>query len=156
MRGMRVSIRAQFVAALAIIGPLLPGGAARAADYTVEIGADTLSGKDASSLICRFDRTCHGELKALGLRVAIDLRHDESWIGSLRIYGHDIGCCYFGSGRDKVTIDPREAWHQLPIFKGARERGGMVIENEYVGALYLKFRLPSSLRDDKRGSEQPI
>jgi hypothetical protein len=152
-----MSVRNRFTIVPAVVGAILSCGAAHAADYIVEIGADTLSGKDASSLICRFDQTCRGELKALGLEVSIDLRHNESWIASLRIDSHDIGCCYFGSGRDKVVIDPRETLHQLPIFKGARERGGMVIENEYVGALYLKFRLPSiERRDDRRGSEQPL
>jgi hypothetical protein len=152
-----MSVRSRFIIVLAVVGMLPSGGVAQAVDDVVEIGANTRMGKDAGSLICRFDQTCHGELKALGLQVAIDMRHNESWIVSLRIYGHDIGCCYFGSGRDNVTIGPREALHQLPIFKGAGERGGTVIENEYVGALYLKFRLPSpDRRDDKRGSEQPI
>jgi hypothetical protein len=152
-----MSVRSRFIIVLVVVGMLLSGGVAQAADYVVEIGADTRMGKDAGSLICRFDQTCHGELKALGLQVAIDLRRNKSWIASLRIYGHDIGCCYFWSGRDKAIIDPRDALHQLSIFKGAGERGGMVIENEYVGALYLKFRVPSLDRgDDKSGSEQPI
>lgn len=142
---------------LALASSLLAGNAARAVDYMVEIGADTFSGKDATSLTCQFDRTCRGELTALGLQVAIDLRVDEWWMASLRLSGRDVGCCYFRSGREKITVDPRKPLHQEPIFKGVGERRGMIIENEYVGALFLKFHVKSpNGRDDRRLSEQPI
>jgi len=85
---------------LVVASPLLAGRAARAVDYTVEIGADAFSGKDATSLTCQFDRTCHGELTALGLQVAIDLGVEEWWMASLCLSGRDVGCCYFGSGRE--------------------------------------------------------
>lgn len=152
-----MSVRTRLIIVLAVVSTLVSSGVAQTADYTVEIGADTQSGKDASLSICQFDQTCHGELKELGLQVDIDLRRAMSRIARLRLHSRSLGCCYFEYGRDETAIDLREALHQLPISKGAGERGGMVIENEYVGALYLKFRLPSTeWRVDRRGSEQPI
>ncbi|WP_298254710.1 hypothetical protein [Bradyrhizobium sp.] len=152
---MRVGIRIRFIVALAIVGHLLAGGAVHAADYVVKIGADTQSGRGVSSLICWFDHTCHGELKELGLQVDIDLRRAMSRIARLRLHGSNFGCCYFEYGRDQTAIDLRAALHQEPIFKDAKARGGMIV-NERVGSLYLKFRLLSPDQDDGRGSGQPI
>ena len=53
----------------AVAGTLPSGRVAQAADYVVKIDTDAKSGKDAISLICWFDHTCHGELKALDSRV---------------------------------------------------------------------------------------
>lgn len=131
---------------LAVIGAL-PSGAVHAADYTVEIGADTRMGKDAGSLTCRYDSLCEGELKAVGLRLTVHLRRPPLGPASVSLSGDDLGCCYFGDGRDKISLDPREPLHRLPIFKGERERGGMVVQNEPVGELYLRFRLPKQNND---------
>jgi len=141
---------------LALVGPLLSGSAAHAADYVVKIGADTQSGRDTSSLICWFDHRCHGELKELGLQVDIDLRRAMSGIARLRLHSSSPGCCTFEYGRDEIAIDLRGALHQEPIFKGEKAGDGMIIENEHVGSIYLKFRFLSPDRDDRRGLVRPI
>jgi hypothetical protein len=154
---MRMRARTQFIVLLAVAGALLSGGAVHATDYSVEVGADTHLGKDASSLACRFDRTCHGELRALGLQVDLDFRQPTSVIARLRLYSRNPGCCYFEYGLDEITIDPREPLHQVPIFKGMKARGSMIVENERVGSLHLKFHLQSpNQHDDRRRPEQPI
>lgn len=154
---MRARAQTQFILALAAVGPLLSGGAAHAAGYVVAIGADTWSGKDTSLSVCRFDHICHGELKELGLQVDIDLRRAMSRIARLRLHSRSRGCCTFEYGRDETAIDLRVALRQEPIFKGAKARGGMIVENKRVGSLYLKFRLlPPDRRDDRRGLEQAI
>lgn len=137
-----MSIRIQFIIVLTVVGPLLSGGVAQAADYSVEIGADSQMGKDASSLICRYGSFCDGELKALGLHVAVHLRHPPFGAASVRLSGRDLSCCYFEYGRDEISIDPREPLYRLPIFKGKKARGGMVVQNERVGDFYLRFHLP--------------
>jgi hypothetical protein len=143
---------------LAIAGSLLSGGAARAGDYAIKIGADTQSGADGSFLICWFDHPCHGELKELGLKLDIDLRRAMPRVVRLRLHGWSLGCCHFENGRDEMAIDLRGvALHQLPIFKGVSAGDGMSVGKERVGSLYLKFRLLSPDHwDDRRGSEEPI
>jgi hypothetical protein len=81
-----MSDRTQRSIVLAVVGTLLSYGVAQAADYVVEIGADTQSGKDASSLTGWFDHTCHGERKELGLQFDIDLRRAMSRIARLRLH----------------------------------------------------------------------
>jgi hypothetical protein len=151
-----MSDRTQRSIVLAVVGTVLTCGVARAADYVVEIGADTQSGKDASSLICWFDHPCHGELKELGLQVDIDLRRTMSRIARLRLHSRSPDCGYFEYGRDKTAIDLRVALHPEPIFRGEEARDGMIVENERAASLCLKFRLLSPDRDDRRGSGQPI
>jgi hypothetical protein len=141
--------------AVPIVSALM-SGAARAADCTVKIGADTQSGRDVSSLICWFDHTCHGELKELGLQVDIDLSRAMTRIARLHVRTRSPGCCTFEHGRNETAIDLRGVLHREPIFKGPEARGGMIVENERVGSLYLKFRLLSPGWDEKRSSERSI
>lgn len=159
MRGMRVSIRTRFIIMLAVasLRLLLSGDAARAADYAVKIGADTRSGQETSSMLCWFDHRCHGELKELGLQVDVDVRRSLRRIARLRLRGNSRGCCTFENGRDETAIDLRRViLHKEPLYKGKNTKGGIVIENERVGSLYMKFLLVSPDRDDRRGAEQPI
>lgn len=151
-----MSVRTQFVIALAVASSLLSCSAAQAADYAVKIGADTRSGQDASSLICWFDHTCHGELKELGLQVDIDLSRAMSRIARLRLHSRSPDCCTFEHGRREIALDLRASLRREPIFKGEQARGGTIVENERVGSLYLKFLLlPPDRRDDRSGLEQP-
>jgi hypothetical protein len=150
-------MKTQFTTVLAVVGLLLSGRVARAADYVVQIGADTQSGQDASLSICQFDQMCHVELKELGLQVDIDLRRAMSRIVRLHLRSHNPDCCYFEYGRDVTVLDLREALHQEPIFKGEKVRDGMTVENVRIGSLFLKFRLLSpDWRDDRRGLGQPL
>lgn len=152
-----MSIRNRFAIVLVVVGALLSGGVAHAADYVVQIGADTESGKDASSWICWFDHTCRGELKELGLQVDINVRRALLRIARLRLHGRSPGCCTFEHGRAETAIDLHDTFHHEPIFKGEKAGDGMIVENARVGSLYLRFRLLSpDRRDDRRGLDQPI
>lgn len=153
---MRVGIRTQFSLVLIVGGLLLSGTAACAADYAVKIGTDTLSGNDTSSLLCWFDHRCLGELKELGLQVDIDVRRAMSRIARLRLHRNSRGCCTFEHGRDEIAIDLLAALHREPIFESKKTEAGIIVENERMGSLYLKFLLVSPDRDDRRRSEQSI
>ena len=119
-----MSIQIRFLIVLAVVCTFLSGGVAHAADYVVEIGADTASGKDASSSVCWFDHTCHGELRELGLQVDIDLRRAMSRIARLRLHSRSPNCCYFEYGRDETAIDLHGAFHQEPILKVKKQGAG--------------------------------
>ena len=76
---------------------------------------------------------------SLGLTVSLDIsRGDPAW-AHVGLSTHELGCCYFAYGKDHMTIDPRIPLSRLPLFKGAGERGGLFVENERMGTLYLRF-----------------
>jgi hypothetical protein len=68
---------------------LATGRFALAADYSVDFGAETDSGKDAGSLMCRVGQTCIGEMDSLGLSVVV-LR-SEAERATVHLYGRDHG-----------------------------------------------------------------
>jgi hypothetical protein len=55
------------------------------------------------------------------------------------LYGDDLSCCYFDNAADRKIIDPHKPVSQVVLFKGGRARGGLFIQNERVGTLYLRF-----------------
>jgi len=119
------------------------------------MAANTGSGEDATTRICWFGHTCHGELEELGLQVDIDLHRAIPRIARVRVHGRRLGCCYFQFGRDDTAIDLRGVTvHREPIFKGVATSDG-TIENQRVGSLYLNLRLLAPDRDDGKGL-QPI
>ena len=139
---MRFKARSQLAAILALLGALVGTSPALANDYSVDFGVETKAGKDAGSLTCQLDQTCSGELESLGLRVSILLYgspYDRGDRASIHLNDRDFSCCYFEYAADRIMIDPRQSLHRVPFFKGARARGGLYIENERVGTLYLKF-----------------
>ena len=136
---MRSNARSPITAILALLGTLLSGGSVLAADYSVDFGVETDAGKDAGSLMCVFDQTCSAKMEALGLRISIDVFGSNPQRAHVNLYGGDLSCCYFDGAADSIVIDPRKPLSRVPFFKGARARGGLYIENERVGTLYLRF-----------------
>lgn len=113
-----------------------------AADFSVDFGADTDRGRDAGSLDCRFGRVCSARMESLGLTFSVDIFRGDPVRARVRLYGSDANCCFFADAADSMTIDTYKPLSRVPFFKGARARGGLFVQNERVGALYLKFRLP--------------
>jgi hypothetical protein len=138
---MRINTRIRVVAILAFLCLLPSGSSAFAGENTVDFGAETDAGKDAGSLMCRLDQACDGELESLGLTVSIYLcrSNNDRAVASVYLHGHDLSCCYFEYAAEKVTIDLRESASRVSFYKGTRARRGLYVENERVGALYLKF-----------------
>jgi hypothetical protein len=59
---------------------------------------------------------------------------------SVHLYGRRyLRLFYFDYAADSVAIDTRKPVSRVPFFKGERARGGLHIENERVGTLYLRF-----------------
>lgn len=136
---MRSHTRSFIVAILAFVGALSPGSSALAEEYGVDFGADTATGRDAGTLTCRRGQTCHGELESLGLRVSIGIFPSEPRWALVSLDSREFGCCYFDGAIDKISVDPAKALSRVPLFKGAKRRVGMFIQNERVGTLYLRF-----------------
>ncbi|WFU35640.1 hypothetical protein QA635_15025 [Bradyrhizobium brasilense] len=110
-----------------------------AADYSVDVGVETKAGKDAGSLGCVYEETCGLNMPSLGLRVTLlSLRTDPSRV-TIYVSRHDLSCCYFESAADSLHVDRRKSTFRVPIFTGARAKGGLFIQNERVGTLYLRF-----------------
>jgi hypothetical protein len=126
-------------AILALLGILFSGNLALAADLSVDFGADTNRGRDAGTLDCRFSQVCHAKMESLGLTVSLDIFRSDPVRAHVRLYGGDLSCRYFVDAADSITIDPYKPLPRVPFFKGARARGGLFIQNERAGALYLKF-----------------
>ncbi len=135
------------IASLAIFGTaiactLLSSNTLRAADYSVDYGVDTVSaGKDAGSLTCQLRQRCSAKLEPLGLNVSFDVSWKESGEAIVRLENDELSCCYFAGGRRSVTVDGRAPLSRLSFFKGAAPRGGLFIQNERAGILYLRFDL---------------
>ena len=137
---MRSYARRPATAILALPGILFLANLALAAGFSVDFGADTNRGRDASTLDCRFGQVCHAKMESLGLTVSLDIFRSDHSRAHVRLYGGDLSCCYFVDAADSITIDPHKPLSRVPFFKGARARGGLFIQNERAGALYLKFR----------------
>ena len=136
------------IALLAVLGTalacsLLSSNIVRAADYSIDFGVDTVdAGKDAGSLTCQLKQICIVKMEPLGLSVSVHLSWKESGQAVIRLKNDDRSCCYFAGGGESVTIDARTPVSQLPFFKGTAPRGGLFIQNERVGTLYLRFHIP--------------
>ena len=137
---MTSNARILITAILLLLGTLLSGSSVLAADYSVDFGVETDTGKDAGTLTCLFDQICDEKVESLGLRVSIDVLRGYPERAHVRLYGDDLSCCYFAYAADKIIVDPRKPLSRVTFFKGAQARGGLFIENERMGTLYLKFR----------------
>ena len=124
----------------ALTGVLTPSGASRADDYDVAIGVETKRGQDFGSVTCPFNEICSAGMKSLGLRVTIHRFQNKPRRASVRMHGRDISCCYFAGAADSITVDPQKPLSRVLFFSGEPARGGLYIENEYAGTLYLRFR----------------
>jgi hypothetical protein len=138
---------------LALIGILLSGSSALAEDYSVDFGADTDRGRDAGTVSCLFGKACDGKMDALGLGISL-LISRRDLAAQVRLNGTDVGCCYFAYAKDSIVIDAGTPLSRVPIFKGMRSKGGLFIENERAGTLYLKFHFSGNGLDDSRRLEK--
>jgi hypothetical protein len=139
---LRIWARAPITAILLLLGTLLSASFALAEDYSVDFGADTVRGRDAGTLHCRFGYICDAKMESLGLIVSVDTSRGDPPSAHIRLNGGDLGCCYFAGAAGSMTIDPRKSLYRVPLFKGAGARGSLFIENERMGTLYLRFHLP--------------
>jgi hypothetical protein len=136
----RSNVRDPIVAILALLGTFLSGSSARAEDYSVEFGVDSDTGRDAGTLTCQFDETCAAKMESLGLHVSFYLSRRDSDRVSVHLEDYNnISCCFFAGAADSIRIDPHQALSRVSFFKGVRARGALLIENERVGTLYLRF-----------------
>ncbi len=125
-----------------LIGTALLASSALAADYRVDYGVDTVSsGKDAGSLTCQFKRTCRAKIESLGLNISISFDSKKTGGTTVRLESDDLTCCHFYGGNSSVVVNAHEKLSRLPFFKGAAPRGGLFIQNEQAGILYLRFYL---------------
>lgn len=141
---MRSTASICFKAILAAFAISLSVNTALADDYRVEVGAATEAGKDAGVLSCAFDKMCAARLDALKLRVRVYVPRREPGQATVYLDREDLGCCYFAGGGRSTTVAPEMRVSRLPLFTGAGARGGLFVENERIGTLYLRFRF---LRD---------
>ena len=144
-RLVRSNARSSAVAVVALLGTLLSPSSARAEDYSVEYGVDSTAGRDAGTLTCQFEETCAARMESLGLRVTFYLSRrypfprDSDQVSVQLDDDKDISCCFFADAADSIKIDLHQKLSRVPFFRGVRARGALLIENERVGTLYLKF-----------------
>ena len=124
---------------LGLVGILLLSGPALGADYSVDFGVETSANKDAGSLDCYFEKTCRAEMEPLGLWITFLVLRSGPGQVTIHLYSRDITCCYFAYAADKIEIDPHRRVAPVPFFRGGGARGGLYIENERAGTLYLRF-----------------
>jgi hypothetical protein len=132
----RSNARNPIAAILTLLGVLLSGSPALAADYSVDFGAEIDVGKDAGTIACTVGRTCIAKMESLGLTITFFVLRSQSERVRVELYGGDRGCCYFAGAADSIDVDPRK-----PLSRGIRARGALLIENERMGTLYLRFNL---------------
>ena len=122
-----------------ILGTLLFGTPVSAADYGVDFGVDSEAGRDAGSITCLFDQICRGKMESLGLSIRVSVHRDDVELARIQLSGNDQGCCYFRGAADTLFVDRRKPLSRVPFFRGSRPRGGLFVENERAGILYLRF-----------------
>lgn len=111
-----------------------------AADYDVDFGVEVRGARDAGSLRCRFDQGCSTNIDALGLRLSIVVLPYDPGNAHIHLYGNDSSCCYFAGAADSKTIDVDGPLSRIPFYRGVPAQGALFIQNEYVGALYIRVR----------------
>jgi len=134
-------VRISPLAVLALIAALLPANTAFAQGYSVDFGADTVLGRDAGTIDCQFDESCVGKLESLGLTIRLQLRSSRFGFADVALEAGNLGCCYFANTTRSIGVDPHRPLSRIPLFKGRGPRGGLFIQNEPAGNLYLRFRL---------------
>ncbi|MBR1142499.1 hypothetical protein [Bradyrhizobium sp. AUGA SZCCT0431] len=136
----------RLIALLAPVGTalacfLLSSDTAWAADYSVDYGVDTVNaGKDAGTVACQLKQTCKAKIESLELNVSFSLSW-KSGEAIVKLENDDLTCCYFSGGGRSVIVNAHTKLSRLPFFKGTAPRGGLFIQNEPAGILYLRFDL---------------
>jgi len=121
---LRIWARTPITAILLLLGTLLSASFALAEDYSVDFGADTVRGRDAGTLHCRFGYICDAKMESLGLIVSVDTSRADPPSAHIRLNGGDPGCCYFAGAAGSMTIDPRKSLYRVPLFRGGPGPGG--------------------------------
>ena len=150
---MRSYVRSPITVILALLGILFSGSSALAEDYSVDFGADTDRGRDAGTLHCQFGQACEGKMESLELGVSL-LISRRDLTAQVPLNSAGVGCCFFAYAKDSIVIDTRTPLSRVPIFQGMRSRGGLFIENERAGTLYLKFHFSEGSTDNLRRLEK--
>jgi hypothetical protein len=121
---------------------LLSSNTTRAADYSVDFGVDTVNaGKDAGTVACQLRQTCKAKIESLELNVSFYLSWKKSGEVVVKLGKDDLSCCYFSGGSRSAIVKAHTKLSRLPFFKGPAPRGGLFIQNEHAGILYLRFDL---------------
>jgi len=129
-----------FAAVSAVLASACSNTPASAADYRIEVGVETDAGKDAGAQSCTLAEVCTARLEALKLNVRVYVSRRKSAEARVFLDGDKIGCCYFTGATDSTVVAAPDAGvARLPFFKGIRARGGLFIQNEPVGTLYLRL-----------------
>ena len=111
-------------------------------DYAIDFGVEVRGAEDTGSLRCRSNQGCGTNIDALGLRLSIILLPYDLGHAHIHLYGNDSSCCYFTGAKDSKTIDVDGKLSKIPFYRGVPARGALFIQNEYVGALYIRIRRP--------------
>jgi hypothetical protein len=129
-----------FAAISVVLASLCSLSSALASDYRIEVGAETDAGKDVGAQSCTLAEVCTARLEALKLNVRVYVSRRRPAEARVFLDGDKIGCCYFTGAADSTVVAvPDEGVARLPFFKGVRARGGLFIQNELVGTLYLRL-----------------
>lgn len=119
-------------------------GQSWADDYDVDFGVEARGAENVGSVSCRFDQVCSATIAALSLRLTIDsLPYDPRSAqrsAQLHLSGSDPSCCYFAGAADSKIIDMSERIAIVPFYRGRPARRLLLIQNEYVGTLYIRIR----------------
>jgi hypothetical protein len=126
----------------------LSADVALAQNYSVDFGVDTERGKDAGTLDCRFGQACQAKMESLGFSVRVEISRYPAF-ADVSMEGDDLSCCYFASGKSKIGIDARKPLSRVPIFKGRGPKGGLFVQNERMGFLYLRFQFDQARPSSK-------
>ena len=130
-----------FAAVSAIVASLCSNSPALASDYRIEVGAETDAGNDAGAQSCTLAEVCTVRLEALQLNVRVYVSRRKPVEARVSLDADKIGCCYFTGAVDSTVVAAPDAdVARLPFYKGARARGGLFIQNELVGTLYLRLK----------------
>ena len=121
---------------------LLSSNTTRAADYSVDFGVDTVkAGKDGGTVACQLRQTCKIKIESLELNISFYLSWKKSGEAVVKLEKDDLACCYFSGGGRSAIVNAHTKLSRLPFFKGTAPRGGLFIQNEQAGILYLRFYL---------------
>lgn len=130
----------RFSAVSSILASLCSNNPVSASDYRIEVGAETGAAKDVGAQSCTLAEVCTARLEALKLNVRVYVSRRKPAEARVFLDGDEIGCCYFTGAVDSTVVAaPDAAVARLPFFKGSRARGGLFIQNELVGTLYLRL-----------------
>jgi hypothetical protein len=130
--------------ALALLFLLAATAGAHAGDYAVAWGIEVRGTRDSGTAEeCAYNVRCKIRSEKTGLTIDFDYRHDEKRRDD-SVYVHvedeDGRSFILDDAKRLAVIDPsRRRLHQIPIWVGRARRRNEVVENHWIGTLYLGF-----------------